>query len=90
MKYGGHAKGEDMARSSPARCVDGADRHQPGGGARRQTQIGEISSVVASSRSPGLRITTSATIEIVEMVPRRLDGKHLVGFINEAGGKAVP
>src|ERR1700758_1207999 len=37
----------------------------------------------------GLRITDAATIEIVEMVLAGSVNKQLVGYINEAGGKAV-
>ena len=49
------------------------------------------SSGSASSRNspPGLRITDAATIEIVEMVLAGSVNKQLVGYINEAGGKAV-
>src|SRR5205814_2461955 len=37
----------------------------------------------------GLRITDAATIEIVEMVLSGSINKQIVGYINEAGGKAV-
>ena len=37
----------------------------------------------------GLRITDAATIEIVEMVLAGSVNKQIVGYINEAGGRAV-
>ena len=37
----------------------------------------------------GLRITDAATIEIVEMVLAGSANKQIVGYINDAGGKAV-
>ena len=54
-------------------------------------QIGDMLSGSASSRefAGGLRVTDAATIEIVEMVLAGSINKQIVGFINEAGGKAV-
>jgi acetylglutamate kinase len=37
----------------------------------------------------GLRVTDAATVEIVEMVLAGSINKQIVGFINEAGGRAV-
>src|ERR1700687_3780552 len=37
----------------------------------------------------GLRVTDAATIKIVEMVLAGHINKQIVGYINEAGGKAV-
>ncbi len=44
---------------------------------------------IKSEFAAGLRITVAATIEIVEMVLAGSINKTLVGYINEAGGKAV-
>jgi len=44
---------------------------------------------IKSEFAAGLRITDKATIEIVEMVLAGSINKQIVGFINEAGGKAV-
>ena len=54
-------------------------------------QIGEMLKRlgIKSEFAGGLRITDEATIEIVEMVLAGSINKQIVGFINEAGGKAV-
>ena len=54
-------------------------------------QIGEMLKRlgIKSEFAAGLRITDAATIEIVEMVLAGSINKQIVGFINEAGGKAV-
>jgi acetylglutamate kinase len=54
-------------------------------------QIGEMLKRlgIKSQFADGLRITDAATIEIVEMVLAGSINKQIVGFINEAGGKAV-
>jgi len=44
---------------------------------------------IQSEFAAGLRITDAATIEIVEMVLAGSVNKQIVGYINEAGGKAV-
>jgi acetylglutamate kinase len=44
---------------------------------------------VESQYEAGLRITDERTLEIVEMVLAGLINKQMVGYINEAGGKAV-
>src|ERR1700726_2242708 len=44
---------------------------------------------IESQFAGGLRITDAATIEIVEMVLAGSINSQIVGFINEAGGKAV-
>jgi acetylglutamate kinase len=93
VKYGGHAMGEeDMARSfardivlMEQTAINPVVVH--GGG----PQIGEMLKRlgIKSEFAGGLRITDAATIEIVEMVLAGSINKQLVGFINEAGGKAV-
>jgi acetylglutamate kinase len=44
---------------------------------------------IKSEFSDGLRVTDAATVEIVEMVLAGSINKQIVGFINEAGGRAV-
>ena len=44
---------------------------------------------IKSQFAAGLRITDAATLEIVEMVLAGSINKQMVGYINEAGGKAV-
>ena len=93
VKYGGHAMGaEDIARSFARdivlleqTAINPVVVH--GGG----PQIGEMLKRlgIKSEFAAGLRITDAATIEIVEMVLAGSINKQIVGFINEAGGKAV-
>jgi acetylglutamate kinase len=93
VKYGGHAMGEeDMARSFARdivlleqTAINPVVVH--GGG----PQIGEMLKRlgIKSEFADGLRITDAATIEIVEMVLAGSINSQIVGFINEAGGKAV-
>jgi acetylglutamate kinase len=44
---------------------------------------------IKSEFAAGLRVTDAATIEIVEMVLAGSINKQIVGFINEAGGRAI-
>jgi acetylglutamate kinase len=93
VKYGGHAMGEeDLARSfardivlMEQTAINPVVVH--GGG----PQIGDMLKRlgIESRFAGGLRITDAATIEIVEMVLAGSINKQIVGFINEAGGKAV-
>jgi acetylglutamate kinase len=93
VKYGGHAMGqEEMARSfardvvlMEQTAINPVVVH--GGG----PQIGDMLKRlgIKSEFAAGLRITDAATIEIVEMVLAGSINKQIVGFINEAGGKAV-
>jgi acetylglutamate kinase len=93
VKYGGHAMGEEASAKSFARdivlleqtAVNPVVVH--GGG----PQIGDMLKRlgIKSEFAAGLRITDAATIEIVEMVLAGSINKNLVGYINEAGGKAV-
>src|SRR3954469_8763595 len=93
VKYGGHAMGEeDMARSF-ARDVFLLEQTAinpvvvHGGGPQIATMLTRLG--IRSEFAAGLRITDAATIEIVEMVLAGSINKQLVGYINEAGGKAV-
>jgi acetylglutamate kinase len=93
VKYGGHAMGEDELARSFARDIVLMEQTAinpvvvHGGG----PQIGEMLNRlgIKSEFASGLRITDAATIEIVEMVLAGSINKQIVGFINEAGGKAV-
>jgi acetylglutamate kinase len=58
-----------------------------GGGPQIATMLKRLG--IESEFAAGLRITDAATIEIVEMVLAGSINKQLVGYINEAGGKAV-
>jgi acetylglutamate kinase len=93
VKYGGHAMGEEEMAKSFARDIVLMEQTAinpvvvHGGG----PQIGEMLNRlgIKSEFAGGLRITDAATIEIVEMVLAGSINKQIVGFINEAGGKAV-
>jgi acetylglutamate kinase len=93
VKYGGHAMGEEEMARSFARDIVLMEQTAinpvvvHGGG----PQIGEMLKRlgIESRFAGGLRITDAATIEIVEMVLAGSINKQIVGFINEAGGKAV-
>ena len=93
VKYGGNAMGEEELARSFARDVVLMEQTAinpvvvHGGG----PQIGEMLARlgIKSQFADGLRITDAATIEIVEMVLAGSINKQIVGFINEAGGKAI-
>jgi acetylglutamate kinase len=93
VKYGGHAMGEENAAKSFARDIVLLEQTAinpvvvHGGG----PQIGDMLKRlgIKSEFAAGLRVTDAATIEIVEMVLAGSINKQIVGFINEAGGKAV-
>ena len=93
VKYGGHAIGEEAAAKSFARDIVLLEQTAinpvvvHGGG----PQIGDMLKWLGihSEFAAGLRVTDTATIEIVEMVLAGLINKQMVGFINEAGGKAL-
>lgn len=93
VKYGGHAMGEENAARSFARDIVLLEQTAinpvvvHGGG----PQIGDMLKRlgIKSEFAGGLRVTDAATIEIVEMVLAGAINKQIVGYINEAGGKAV-
>jgi acetylglutamate kinase len=93
VKYGGHAMGEEGAARSFARDIVLLEQTAinpvvvHGGG----PQIGEMLKRlgIKSEFAAGLRVTDAETIEIVEMVLAGSINKQIVGFINEAGGKAI-
>jgi acetylglutamate kinase len=93
VKYGGHAMGEESAARSFARDIVLLEQTAinpvvvHGGG----PQIGDMLKRlgIKSEFAAGLRVTDAETIEIVEMVLAGSINKQIVGYINEAGGKAV-
>jgi acetylglutamate kinase len=93
VKYGGHAMGDEATARSFARDIVLMEQTAinpvvvHGGG----PQIGEMLKRlgIESQFAGGLRITDEKTMEIVEMVLAGSINKQLVGFINEAGGRAV-
>jgi acetylglutamate kinase len=93
VKYGGHAMGaEGMARSF-ARDVVMLEQvginpivvH--GGGPQISAMLSKLG--VKSEFVGGYRVTDAATVEVVEMVLAGSLNKQIVGYINDAGGKAV-
>src|SRR6202007_3261434 len=58
-----------------------------GRGPRSQAMLKRVG--VQSHYEAGLRITYENTLEIVEMVLSGLINKQMVGYMNEAGGKAI-
>jgi acetylglutamate kinase len=93
VKYGGHAMGEDDLARSFARDVVLMEQTAinpvvvHGGGPQIGDMLARLG--IKSQFANGLRVTDAATIEIVEMVLAGSINKQIVGFINEAGGKAV-
>ncbi len=93
VKYGGHAMGKEDAARSFARDVVLLEQTAinpvvvHGGGPQIAEMLKRLG--IKSEFAGGLRITDAATIEIVEMVLAGAINKQIVGFINEAGGKAV-
>ena len=93
VKYGGHAMGEEELAKSFARDVVLLEQTAinpvvvHGGGPQIGDMLGRLG--IKPEFAGGLRVTDAATIEIVEMVLAGSINKQIVGFINEAGGKAV-
>jgi acetylglutamate kinase len=93
VKYGGHAMGEGELARSFARDIVLMEQTAihpvvvHGGGPQIGDMLARLG--IKSQFADGLRITDAATIEIVEMVLAGSINKQIVGFINEAGGKAI-
>jgi acetylglutamate kinase len=93
VKYGGHAMGaEDMAREFARdivlleqTAINPVVVH--GGGPQIEAMLKRVG--VKSQFAGGLRVTDEATLEVVEMVLAGSINKQMVGYINEAGGKAI-
>src|SRR5690242_16227027 len=93
IKYGGNAMGDEDTAKAFARDIVLLEQTAinpvvvHGGGPQIANMLKRLG--IKSEFAGGLRITDAATIEIVEMVLAGSINKQIVGFINEAGGKAV-
>nr|UXE45823.1 acetylglutamate kinase [uncultured bacterium] len=93
VKYGGHAMGaEDVARQFARdivlleqTAINPVVVH--GGGPQIEAMLKRVG--VKSQFAGGLRVTDEATLEVVEMVLAGSINKQMVGYINEAGGRAI-
>jgi acetylglutamate kinase len=93
VKYGGHAMGEEQQARDFARDIVLLEQTAinpvvvHGGGPQIEAMLKRVG--VESQFAAGLRITDARTLQIVEMVLAGSINKQMVGYINEAGGKAV-
>jgi acetylglutamate kinase len=93
VKYGGHAMGEEDLARDFARDIVLLEQAAinpvvvHGGGPRIQSMLERLG--IKSEFAAGLRITDAASVEVVEMVLAGSINKQIVGYINEAGGKAL-
>ena len=93
VKYGGHAMGDEQTARNFARDVVLLEQTAinpvvvHGGGPQIGAMLEKLG--IKSVFKDGLRVTDAATVEIVEMVLAGSINKQIVGFINEAGGRAV-
>jgi len=93
IKYGGHAMGDEHLAREFARDVVLLEQTAinpivvHGGGPQIEAMLKKVG--VRSQYAAGLRATDERTLEIVEMVLAGSINKQMVGYINEAGGKAV-
>lgn len=93
VKYGGHAMGDENVARLFAKDIVLLEQAgvNPvvvhGGGPQIGAMLEKLG--IKSQFAAGLRITDKPTIEIVEMVLAGSINKQIVGFINEAGGKAI-
>jgi acetylglutamate kinase len=93
VKYGGHAIGEEQMARDFARDIVLLEQTAinpvvvHGGGPQIEAMLRKVG--VQSQFAAGLRVTDEKTLEIVEMVLAGAINKQMVGYINEAGGKAV-
>src|SRR5688572_5604163 len=93
VKYGGHAMGDEGTARNFAKDVVLLEQTAinpvvvHGGGPQIGAMLEKLG--IKSEFKGGLRVTDAATVEIVEMVLCGSINKQIVGFINEAGGRAV-
>ena len=93
IKYGGHAMGDESRAREFAHDVVLLEQTAinpivvHGGGPQIEAMLKKLG--VQSQYAAGLRITDEKTLEVVEMVLAGSINKQIVGYINEAGGKAV-
>ena len=93
VKYGGHAMGNEQVARDFARDIVLLEQTAinpvvvHGGGPQIEAMLKKLG--IKSEFAAGLRITDAATVEIVEMVLAGSINKQIVGYINEAGGRAL-
>ena len=93
VKYGGHAMGDEQTARNFARDIVLLEQTAinpvvvHGGGPQIAAMLKKLG--IKSEFKDGLRVTDAATVEIVEMVLAGSINKQIVGYINEAGGRAV-
>jgi acetylglutamate kinase len=93
VKYGGHAMGAEHLAREFARDIVLLEQTAinpvvvHGGGPQIEAMLKRVG--VKSQFAAGLRITDQQTLEVVEMVLAGSINKQMVGYINEAGGKAI-
>jgi acetylglutamate kinase len=93
VKYGGHAMGAENLAREFARDIVLLEQTAinpvvvHGGGPQIEAMLKRVG--VKSHFEAGLRVTDEATLEVVEMVLAGAINKQMVGYINEAGGKAI-
>jgi acetylglutamate kinase len=93
VKYGGHAMGAEHLARDFARDIVLLEQTAinpvvvHGGGPQIEAMLKKMG--VKSQFAGGLRITDEQTLEVVEMVLAGAINKQMVGYINEAGGKAI-
>jgi acetylglutamate kinase len=93
IKYGGHAMGDEQLAREFARDIVLLEQTAinpivvHGGGPQIEAMLSKLG--VQSQYAGGLRVTDEKTLEVVEMVLAGSINKQIVGYINEAGGKAI-
>ena len=93
VKYGGHAMGAENLAREFARDIVLLEQTAinpvvvHGGGPQIEVMLKRVG--VKSQFAGGLRVTDEETLEVVEMVLAGSINKQMVGYINEAGGKAI-
>ncbi len=93
VKYGGHAMGSEHVAREFARDIVLLEQTAinpvvvHGGGPQIGQMLDKLG--IKSEFKDGLRVTDQKTVEVVEMVLAGSINKQIVGFINEAGGRAV-
>src|SRR6201981_3641553 len=93
VKYGGHAMGAENLAREFARDIVLLEQTAinpvvvHGGGPQIEAMLKKLG--VKSQFAGGLRVTDGPTLEVVEMALAGSINKQMVGYINEAGGKAI-
>src|ERR1700754_1397722 len=93
VKYGGQAMGDEQVARDFARDIVLLEQTAinpvvvHGGGPQIGLMLDKLG--IKSEFKDGLRVTDQKTVEVVEMVLAGSINKQIVGFINEAGGRAI-